>query len=312
MDYETLISLMFVVASIIGIGIGLAKRIPFEGEVRHFLGTVIVNVALPCIVLYSIFQLPIDRALLPQIGIVFGLSVGLNAFGMLLGWAVGRCTGAGSKRSRELAILSGLGNSGFLGIPLTASLLGPKGALMAAVFDAGVGVAIWSVAVLLLQDRRVSFRSTVKSLVNIPLLAIAIGILFVVSNAKPPAVVIQLTQMLSALTGPLALFYIGMLIRTIAGKQEKVKPAELIAPIVIKLAIFPLVSLLVLAYLELDPTTAQAVLLQTAMPTLTLSTILFARYRANEGLATWTAAASTLLSLITMPCVMLLGHRFLM
>jgi len=311
-DYETLISLMFVVASIIGIGIGLAKRIPFEGEVRHFLGTVIVNVALPCIVLYSIFQLPIDRALLPQIGIVFGLSVGLNAFGMLLGWAVGRCTGAGSKRSRELAILSGLGNSGFLGIPLTASLLGPKGALMAAVFDAGVGVAIWSVAVLLLQDRRVSFRSTVKSLVNIPLLAIAIGILFVVSNAKPPAVVIQLTQMLSALTGPLALFYIGMLIRTIAGKQEKVKPAELIAPIVIKLAIFPLVSLLVLAYLELDPTTAQAVLLQTAMPTLTLSTILFARYRANEGLATWTAAASTLLSLITMPCVMLLGHRFLM
>ena len=303
---------MFVVASIIGIGIGLAKRIPFEGEVRHFLGTVIVNVALPCIVLYSIFQLPIDRALLPQIGIVFGLSVGLNAFGMLLGWAVGRCTGAGSKRSRELAVLSGLGNSGFLGIPLTASLLGPKGALMAAVFDAGVGVAIWSVAVLLLQDRRVSFRSTVKSLVNIPLLAIAIGILFVVSNAKPPAVVIQLTQMLSALTGPLALFYIGMLIRTIAGKQEKVKPAELIAPIVIKLAIFPLVSLLVLAYLELDPTTAQAVLLQTAMPTLTLSTILFARYRANEGLATWTAAASTLLSLITMPCIMLLGHRFLM
>jgi len=310
-DYNTMLSLMAVVASIIGIGMYLAKHIAFEGDVRKFLGTLIVNVALPCIVLYSIFELPVDNALLHQIGYVFVLSIGLNGIGMLLGWSAGKLTGADAKRSRELAILSGLGNTGFLGIPLCASLFGPKGALMAAVFDAGVGLAIWSVAVVLLQENRTSMGTMVKSMFNLPLLAIVVGMVLMAVNVRPPAVVHHLTGMLSALTGPLAMLYIGMLIRNIARNRGGVKVAELTIPLAIKLLVFPAMSILVLSVLELDRDVAQAVLIQSAMPTLTLSIILFARYRANEKLATWTAVTSTVLSLLSIPFVMMLGNRFL-
>ncbi|MFK9094303.1 AEC family transporter [Bacillus salipaludis] len=78
----------------------------------------------------------------------------------MIGWAFALNFYRHSTKKREIALLSGLRNTGFIGIPLCAALIGPEGALFAAIFDAGVDITIWTVGVLIIQqNRRFTFQS---------------------------------------------------------------------------------------------------------------------------------------------------------
>src|SRR5699024_8996387 len=114
----------------------------------------------------------------------------------------------------EIGFLSVLGNTGFIGIPLCVTLFGPEGALYAAIFDAVVDFTIWTVGVLILQNKcRLTIQSMI-SLLNAPLIAIVVSLLAAVLNIKPPGIFVLLTDHFASLAVPLAMFYIGIMIMT--------------------------------------------------------------------------------------------------
>lgn len=313
MEFGALLSSIMIMAVIIGIGAVIGSRVSITTDARQLLITIIINVAMPCIILHGIFQSKIDQQLLQQIFLIFIFAVIFSCVGILLGWFGAKTLQLPSKQAKEMAILSGLGNTGFIGLPLCAALFGPKGALLAAVYDAGLDFVIWTVVVILLQGKREFTAKNLLAIVNIPMIAIVAGLCIAIFQIEPPEVVKQLTQMLAGIASPLAMLYIGLLIPSLF-KSQKGKHRSLTRvgmPITMKLFVVPLVSATMLYFFALDKEIAQVVLVQTAMPTLAMASILFARYAADEEMGAMATVFSTLIGLASIPLVILLGNMIL-
>lgn len=298
------------ISIMIFIGAVLLKTFPFNDHTRKMFISLIVNVAMPCIILSSIFHVEMDAGTFRLIAIVFCLSIIINLVGIGFGWGLANLFHGQSNKKRELAILSGLGNTGFIGIPLCATLFGPKGALFAAIFDAGVDFTIWTVGVLILQkNNRVTF-GTLKSMLNIPTAAIVVGLAIAYFHVKIPSLAIQLTDQLANLAAPLAMFYIGALLTTLRREKVRESGPQSWIPITVKLIIMPVAVACIVPFLALEMEITQTVLIQSMMPTLTLASILFAKYSADEEIGTVTTVLSTIFSVVTIPLMFYFIHLF--
>ncbi|RXT04173.1 AEC family transporter [Ammoniphilus sp. CFH 90114] len=309
MEFSSVFQSILVMGAMIGVGCLLSRHITWNEDTRTFLIQIIVNIAMPCIILASIFQFPIDQDVFKQIAIIFLISVVINVLGIGLGWILARMMNASPQKAKEMAILSGLGNTGFIGLPLCAALFGPKGALLAAVFDAGLDFTIWTVGVIMLQKHQRFSFSSLKSMVNIPMIAIVVGLFIAYLNVQPPQIFITLTENLAHLASPLAMIYIGLLVPSLWKKKKQIHLPQLGLPIVCKLLLFPVLTVLFLHLFTLEMDVIQVVLVQSTMPTITVASILFAKYAADEEMGAAATVFSTLISLSTIPVmVYVLSH----
>jgi malate permease and related proteins len=291
------------------VGALLAKTFPFNEDTRKVFVNIIVNIAMPCIILSSIFHMEMNGGIFKKMLLVFFISIAINTAGIGIGWILAQTFLKELNKSKEIALLSGLGNTGFIGIPLCALLLGPEGAFFAAVFDAGVDVTIWTIGIFMLQKTRVSGIKTIKTMINIPNIAIVFGLSIAYFQLTPPAIVIDITERLAALASPLAMFYIGILIMTLKSKQRNYGRTICI-PISVKLIILPFLSAIVLIILDINELISQTIIIQSMMPSITLASILFAKYSADEEFGAMTTVISNIISLITIPA-MIIGLNYI-
>lgn len=310
MEISVVFQSIVIISIMIIIGAILSKTFPFNNDTRQMFVSLIVNVAMPCIILSSIFKVEINDEIFKLMALVFGLSIVINSIGIAFGWIIVTLFYKNSNRKREIALLSGLGNTGFIGIPLCATLIGPEGALFAAIFDAGVDFVIWTVGSIMLQkNSRITFRA-LKSMINVPMLAIVLGLIFAYFNIKPPTLMIQVTNQLAALATPIAMFYIGVLIMTLRRSKVRESGSQIWIPLSVKLIILPLTVLILIHFYTFNLVINQTILVQSMMPTLTLASILFAKYSADEGLGAITTIVSTIISLSTIPLMLYVVHFF--
>ena len=303
MELSIVIQSIAIISLMIVIGAVLSKSFQFNDDTRGVFISLIVNIAMPSIILSSIFNVKMDNDTFRTIILVFFVSILINVVGIALGWVLSFTFYKKSKKHAELALLAGLGNTGFIGIPLCAVLIGPEGALYAAIFDAGVDFTIWTVGVLILQKNGSIGLKTFKSMINIPLISIFVGLIVSYFHYRPPTLVINLVDQLAALAAPLAMFYIGILVMSIKFSKVKDNGLKVWIPISVKLMMLPALVALLIGYFQLEMTIVQTVLIQSMMPTLTLASILFAKYSADEDMGAITTVLSTILALLTIPAM---------
>ncbi|MEW9672523.1 AEC family transporter [Ammoniphilus sp. 3BR4] len=305
MNVSTIISTIVIMATMIVIGCLLTRSTPFTTERRQLLMNIIINVAMPCMILNGVFQTEIDSQFLLILLLTFVISIIINYFGVFEGWVVARTFHVSKTKTNEIALLSGIGNTGFIGIPLCAELFGPKGALLAAVFDAGIDFTIWSIGVMMLQNK--SFQpQALKSLLNIPMLSIFAGMMFAALNVSPPPFVQELTESFANLATPLAMMYIGMLIPSVMTKKLP-GMKQISIPLVLKLFIFPLAIATILSFIPLPNELKQVIVVQTTMPCMTMASILFSLYSCDEEYGASMTVLSVILSITTTPAMIMLG-----
>lgn len=306
MEFSVVFESITLIGLMILIGVILANFTPINDHTKKLYTMIIVNVAMPCIILSSIFKVEINQEILKNILIVFIFSLLINILGIAIGWFGASFSKKYKPYRSEIALLSGLGNTGFIGIPLCATILGPEGALYAAIFDAGVDLVIWTVGVMILQKSKSFSFSTLKTMVNIPTIAIILGLCFAFVNFRPPELFVNLSSHLAALASPLAMFYIGLLIRSIKKEQFIESRDKVGFPTIIKLVGLPLIVFVLLQVVDMDLTISQTILIQAMMPVLTLASILFTKYGANDKFGAITTVTSTIISLISIPFLIFL------
>lgn len=294
-----------IIAIMIGIGCVLSRWTPLTDDTQRMFISLIFNVAMPCIILSSIFHVEMTSSLFRNMLLVFALSIVINVLGIALGWFGSSFFFEDRLRRAEMGIVSGLGNTAFIGIPLCAVLLGPEGALYAAIFDAGVDFTIWTVAVMLLQREKQNGMGTLKAMINPPMIAIVIGLILSFVKLRPPGIVIGLLDQLAAIAAPLAMLYIGFLIMNLKSANVKKVRSTLWLPLSIKLIVLPFIVAVFLSFIVLDRTMSQSIIIQAMMPTLTLSSVLFAKYSADAEGGALTTVVSILLGLLTVPMMIM-------
>ncbi len=306
MGFSVVLSAVMIMGVIILFGALLRHNLQFTKEAQQLLIKIIVNVGMPAIILSSIFNFEIDERTASLILTVLLFSIALHTlsiFGIAL-FLRPRLNHLG--RANELSLLSILGNTGFIGIPLAYTLFGAEGALLAAIFDAGLDLVLWTIGVTFLQPSgKVDLRA-LKAMINLPMLAIVVGLTLGFMHFEAPPFLKELTERLANLASPLAMLYIGLLIPPMWERRAEINPKELGFALGVKLILLPLVVAIGTLLLPFEKELRSLLVMLASMPSFALASVLFGRFNADARFGTAVVISSTLLSLVTIPLLLTL------
>ena len=293
---------------ILGAGYVTTRLGLFERAEMRVFGKYVINIALPALLFNALSQRSVAEVLNPGFVAAF-LSGGLV---VMLGGILFARRIAGKSLSRAAVMGMGMScpNSGFIGYPLVAQVLGPA--------TAGVGLALAMVVenFLLLplalaiadsdgadagaagstraQRWRAAVAQSMRGVVRNPMIhGIALGFLFSLAGWKLPEPVGKAVNLLAASCGAISLFVIG---GSLVGIRARGMVRDVSAVAIGKLVLHPLVVLLAVWLLPPFQRELQvAVVLMAAVPMLGIYPILAQKH----GHDTFAAAAQLVTTVVS-------------
>lgn len=254
----------------------------------------------PCVILRS-FQIPYDANLLFGMLIALLSSLATHAIGIILAKVVFR--GQPSAQGKVLQFAAVFSNCGFMCIPLLDAVLGSRGVLYGSVYIAVFSVAQWTYGVLLMSGNR-SEMNLRRALINPGTIAILIALPFFLAEIRLPAIPTAVIGHLANLNTPVAMLVIGAQMAMISlGSLFRVKMVYIAS--FLRLVAIPAMMMLVLHFFNLDRELILACLIPAAAPAAAATTLFATRHDQDTVLATQTVALSTLLSIVTIPLLIL-------
>lgn len=306
--FFTVITMMLMII----IGIIVEIRLKTNEKVKETLIFIIINVAIPSVIINGIFNSDLDKNSFRVFTILIISSLIIFMLGVTLGFLIGKLFKYTTYDARLMSVISGQGNSGFIGIPLCASTFGPLGGAYASFYDIGTALSVFSIGIMLLQKNMNLSWKILKSVVNPPVLASVSGLIASLIGFKPPLMLMQLTDVLSGLAAPLAMIYIGIII---PGAFKIIKQKKyfkmIVLPSATRLLVVPILTIFVVSYLPLMKIIKEIIIVLSAMPTGLLVSVLIARYGHDGNFGTLAVVYTSIGSLLTIPLIVYLSQLIL-
>lgn len=287
-----LIALGFVSARI-----GLLNREQIRG-----MGGFVITFALPALVFKALAERPLGEVLNGPYLLAYALG-SLAVFGA--GFAVSRWLRKEDLSASALAAMGmSVSNSGFIGYPIVAMVLGPTAALALALGMLVENLLMIPLALALAEAGTqnsgatlVVVRETAKRLLKNPLIiAISLGVLLSLLEIRLPALLLKVVEMLASASAPVALFVIG---GTLYGLRTRGLWLDMGQASLGKLILHPLAVLLAFALLPtVEPTLMVAGVLFASAPMMSIYPILGQRFGLEERCAA-SLVAATVLAFVT-------------
>ncbi len=195
-----------------------------------------------------------------------------------------------------------LGNTSFLGYPLTQALLGDEALPVAVIYDqfgSFLILSTWGLWVLARYggDARPTLADIGRKLIRFPPF-LALGFALIAMPSAPPVIVDTVLQRLSDALLPIVALAVGLNLKLRLPRDE-LQP--LAAGLALKLLLLPMLALLLAFAFGLHGTMADTVVLETAMPPMITAAALAISHRLAPGLAAALVGYGTVLALITLP-----------
>ena len=262
------------------------------------LNLVVLYVCLPAAVLRYAPRLHLEPALFGVAAVPWLLLLATVVLVPLLARAL-------KLRDDERAVLLltvALGNTSFLGYPLTRALIGEHALPYAVIYDqfgAFLMLSTFGLWVLARHggDRKPGAREMVARIARFPpLWALLVG--FTVMPAEPPAWIAGGLQRLADALLPLAMLAIGLSVK-LALPRDELKP--LAAGLLLKLVLLPALAVPLVRWLGLHGAMARTTVLESAMPSMVTAGALAIAHGLAPRLAAAMVGYGVALSLVTLP-----------
>jgi predicted permease len=196
-------------------------------------------------------------------------------------------------------------NCGFMGIPLVRGVFGDEGVFYLAAFIAVNNLAIWSIGVIKMQGGRFRPIHILQTLKSPSIIGIILGLLVFLTRFELPALVLEPIGYAADLTTPLAMLTAGATMASV-NFREMIQKIRILYISFLRLLIIPLLSYTAFLLIPATPIVLGTILAAAACPTATMCVILAVKYDGDSVYASEIFAATTLLSIISLPVVMLL------
>ncbi|MGB5323876.1 MAG: AEC family transporter [Pseudomonadales bacterium] len=259
----------------------------------------IINFALPALILANVpgLQLQAD-ALFPMLmpwllaGLAFAIAFALGKF---LRWRL--------EQVLVVALLMGLGNTAFFGLPIVDLYLGPEAVATAVIYDQ-LGsflvlslVATTSIALLSGAREALDMQQMIWRVLSFPPF-ISLLVALLVPGSMVPALLAALFDLVGTTILPLAMLIVGLQLK-IRIAPEHIQP--MLAVIGGKLLLTPLLVFYLGRVFAVEQGIQQATFLQSAMPPMVTPAILLIAAGIAPGFVASTLGISTLVSFVTVP-----------
>jgi predicted permease len=267
------------------------------------LSNLLLLIVNPFIIIMA-YQVPYESRLVKGLLISFGLAFVVHFMGFGIANIFIRKSETHSGLDRYAAAY---GNCGFMGIPLVASALGVEGVLYLTGFLGTFNILCWTHGAALLKNEKLDKKEMAKGLLTPTVVATVIGIILFFCRVRFPEMISGAFQYVADMNTALAMFIAGLSIAQ-ADIKNIYKKFSMYRNALLKLVILPLLTLALLVILHIPNSVGYVILIAAACPTATSITGMAIMYKQDYKYGSELFSTSTILSMITLPFIVLLGE----
>jgi len=269
------------------------------------LATLLLYVGSPMQITYCIQQVDFNAYMVKYLAITLGLGL-LTMGGMLL-----IVYFASLKKQQDVSVricttASVMGNCGFMGIPLLEALMPqyPQAVGFAAMYFVAYNILMWTlVSFIITRDRK--FISVKKILLNPTVIAMYFALFFFFTKIRFTGPLGDMIELLNRMCTPLCMLILGMRLALVPLKPIFTNPVQYLS-VALKLIVFPLFTLALLSLLPLEREYIIGIYIISAAPVGNMVLSFAELLGEGQDTAANVVILSTLLSLITIPVMMLI------
>ena len=309
MNFSALLTIIATLFLLMACGFFARKKGIIDDVASKRLSTLIIKIGQPMMIISALTEAEFsyenlgDGFLYIGIGIIFHAVMGGLAFIL--------CKGFKDLDERKITEFSLMFvNGGFIGFPILEALFGAKGLFLAAFFNISFHLFIWSWGVAILARKRSDIKLTVRKIfINLGSIPCLIGVLIYMLVIPFPSFVLpaflsKFFLYLSNLCTPISVLITGALLATRTPKQI-FGSGKIYYFSLMKLLVLPLIVCVICKLIRLPQDMTLFVTVEAALPAASSITMFSEIYGLNSGYASQTVGTSSLLSVGTLPLVLL-------
>ena len=261
-------------------------------------------IATPCVIIKSLMR-EFDAAVMKSLLLAVALTLLVQVLMITLGTLLLRSKDL--KRQRTLRFGSIFANCGFMSLPLQEVMLGADGTLYGSAYVIMFNLVVWSYGVYLISgDKR--YIQPKKLFVNPGIAGLLIGLIIFVFSVPVSRVLSSTVNYLAAIYTPLPMLIIGYHLSK-TNVLKALKDVKCIIAVLLRLLVYPLVSLGILYLLGVRGTLLVSVIISLSAPVAAVTTMFSSKFGGGDtALSVDMVSLSTVLSIVTMPAVITIAQ----
>ncbi len=292
------------------VGFALAARGWFGAETRILLPRLITRVALPPFLMYTIMHaFERDRLLELLQGSLLPLASIVLSF--VLAWGLGRLCRVDGRHFGLFCASVANSNTIFVGVPVNLALFGEASLPYVLLYYFANTVFLWTAGQYAIardvpeRSRAIPARIRLGQVFSPPLLGFLLGLALTLCGVGLPDCLQTVARQLGNLTTPLALLFIGISIHDMGARSLRVSKdmALLLAG---RMCLAPLLMWGLLRLADVPPLMGRVFVIQASLPVVVQAAVLSAQFRTDAAFGAQAVTLSTLLSIVTVPLLMVL------
>lgn len=296
-DFNNLIDLQIELFLFMLMGYVFNKIGMINAKVRKSITDLVIFVVLPCNIIYS-FMIKMNLEIIQSGMIIFCVSLIIQIGCELLSRILYPHVNVEQKKVLKYATICS--NAGFMGSPLVQGLYGLQGLLFASIYLIPQRIVMWSSGIACFSSAKK--KDVVKKVLTHPcIIAVFIGILLMLLQLELPTYLSKSIASVSNCTMFLSMVVIGGILAEI--KMKSVFNKLVIYFSFIRLIVIPLLVLLGCYLFQLPVLVSAVATVLAGMPAGTTTAILAEKYNGDSALAVQLIFLSTILSLLSIPCL---------
>ena len=284
------------------IGFVFTKKGVFTKEGIKQMTELALRVAVPCLIINS-YQREFDPEMAKGLALALLFTLIIHIVYMLA------VTFIFKKRDDKKDRISKFGavysNCGFMALPLIQAIYGDEGVFYAVAYVTVFNVLYWTHGIYL-YTKDIKQLSLKKIIFNPGVLGAIIGIALFVTRITLPAPIGKTVSFMASINTPIPMIVLGTYLVNLNIKQT-LKNGSLWAVTVLRLVVLPIITMFALKILGWEDIVSMPLILASASPVAAVATLFAVRYGLDSEYSTQAVSFTTLLSVITIPVIMMLA-----
>ncbi|MEZ3488127.1 MAG: AEC family transporter [Lachnospiraceae bacterium] len=294
--YKTLVMAVLAVTGVFSYKTGIVDE-----AVNKKLSELVLTLFTP-VLLFISFQKEFSEELLSGLGVSVFLS--LVSFAVI--WLVCKCVVY--RQDKDYAAVEHIAmmysNCGFIGIPMAQGIWGTDGVFYMTAYVAAANFLLWSHGIIVMSGKK-----DVKALKNVftspTILAIVMGVVCFLARIQIPVILKEPMEMIADMNTPMAMMVAGINIAQ-ADLRRTFKKLRLYWLSFVKLVVMPAVLIGLFRLAPVGDEVKTVMVLATSCPVGVTGSLFALRYGKDAVYASELFAMSTIISIATVPFMMLL------
>lgn len=266
----------------------------------------VLRVAVPCLIINS-YQREFDPAMAKNLGIALLFSLGIHILYMLIVPLIFRKRPDKKDRISKFSVI--YSNCGFMALPLIQSIYGEEGVFYAVAYVTVFNVLYWTQGVYL-YTKDWKQLSVKKAIFNPGVLGVIIGMALFFAQITLPAPIGKTVEFMASVNTPLPMIILGTYLINLNIK-ETLKNASLWVVTALRLIILPILTIFIVKLFNMEQIMSMPLVLACACPVAAVATLFAVRYNLDSEYSTQAVSFTTLLSVVTIPVIMMIATMIL-